>query len=62
MMMIKRFRNGVMGMKERERTQVVEDETTIYEIDLECQKCLARESQDVRQTENETFRMKKQPD
>lgn len=49
-------------MKERERTQVVEDETTIYEIDLECQKCLARESQDVGQTENETSRMKKQPD
>lgn len=27
-------------MEERERTKVVVDETTIYEIDLDCYECL----------------------
>ena len=49
-------------MKEREHTRVVEDDTTIYEIDLECQRCLARESQEVMQAENRTSDMKKYPD
>lgn len=47
-------------MKDRESTRVVEDDTTIYEIDLECQRCLARESQEVIQAENGTSEMKKQ--
>ncbi len=36
-------------MDEKELTKVVEDETTIYEIDLECQRCLVRESQELQQ-------------
>lgn len=27
------------GMTEKERTEIVIDETTIYEIDLECAEC-----------------------
>lgn len=37
-------------MDEKELTRVVEDETTIYEIDLECQRCLARESHELEQS------------
>lgn len=30
-------------MKERERTRLVVDDTTIYEVDLDCEECQNRE-------------------
>lgn len=36
-------------MKEKERTKVVVDETTVYEIDLDCCECM----EDVREEQEE---------
>ena len=34
-------------MKQRGKTKLVVDDTTIYEIDLDCQECMERENLDL---------------
>lgn len=33
-------------MKERERTKVIVDETTVYEIDLDCCECMEKSGEE----------------